>query len=361
MSCSKRKMRKLEWGTVYVGELPRGCKLCHEGAKMVLFITGLCNRRCWYCPISYERRGRDVIYANEIRVNSIDEAVKVAEEMEAEGTGITGGEPLMVMDRLLMVIRELKRTLGADHHIHLYTNGSLLTKAALRRLKNAGLDEIRIHSMDRNDWMKIVWAKELGITAGFEVPVIPDMEDLYKEMILYLDEVEGDFINLNELEVSETNYMSLRLRGYSAKHCTYTSIEGSEELALRLVEWASTSVSVSVHYCPAIVKDKVQLKRRLLRIAHRRRKPYEKVDEEGLIVRGIVEGSDGLIEILCQELLRRNVREELFQALGGRLAFHPNLADTIVHIVEILGLPLKVYVERRYPVGDLVVEITPLI
>jgi pyruvate formate-lyase activating enzyme-like uncharacterized protein len=37
---------------------------------MVLFVTGRCHRTCWYCPLSRERKGLDVVYANDQKVSS---------------------------------------------------------------------------------------------------------------------------------------------------------------------------------------------------------------------------------------------------------------------------------------------------
>ncbi|RPJ52981.1 MAG: radical SAM protein, partial [Methanobacteriota archaeon] len=68
----------------------KGCALCCQGAKMVLFITGRCHRSCWYCPISRERSGQDVIYANDRPIRALPEIIEEAELMSALGTGITG-------------------------------------------------------------------------------------------------------------------------------------------------------------------------------------------------------------------------------------------------------------------------------
>src|SRR5574341_2335547 len=101
--------------------LPEGCRLCYKGAKMVLFVTGVCGRGCFYGPVSNKRRGKDVIFANERRVEKNEDILEEAVSMEALGTGITGGEPLLRLDRVVRYIKLLKNRFGVSHHIHLYT------------------------------------------------------------------------------------------------------------------------------------------------------------------------------------------------------------------------------------------------
>jgi len=49
-------MRRIEAGSRYT-YLPVGCKLCRKGSKLVLFVTGVCNNSCFYCPVSREKIG----------------------------------------------------------------------------------------------------------------------------------------------------------------------------------------------------------------------------------------------------------------------------------------------------------------
>jgi len=124
--------------------LSEGCLCCREGAKMVLFVTGLCGKDCFFCPLSESRKNQDVIFANERRVSSDTDVLNEARSMNAQGTGITGGEPLLKPDSVLHYISLLKENFGDGHHIHMYS-ATAPNDEILRRLAEAGLDEIRFH------------------------------------------------------------------------------------------------------------------------------------------------------------------------------------------------------------------------
>ncbi|MBI1968880.1 4Fe-4S cluster-binding domain-containing protein, partial [Candidatus Woesearchaeota archaeon] len=92
-----------------ISELPAGCQYCIRGEKLVLFVTGLCPRRCYFCPVSDQKFGKDVTFANERQVEQQEDVLKEAEAMSAKGTGITGGDPLVTVERTAKYIKKLKK------------------------------------------------------------------------------------------------------------------------------------------------------------------------------------------------------------------------------------------------------------
>ena len=136
-------IEEMECGSACSGSLAKGCEHCINGSKMVLLVTGKCPWGCYYCPVSLEKKGKDVVYANELRAHSDEEILAEAESMDATGTGITGGDPLMNVDRTVNAIRMLKDHFGKEHHIHLYT--STMDLERIDTVVEAGLDEIRFH------------------------------------------------------------------------------------------------------------------------------------------------------------------------------------------------------------------------
>ena len=350
------KTRKMECGSVSKGDLARGCTICAEGRKMVLFITGKCMTGCSYCPVSAERMGRDVIYANEAFVSNLDDIVEEAEFMDAEGTGITGGDPLLNMDRTLNATRILKDRFGKEHHIHLYT--STMDPEKVRMLAEAGLDEIRFHppvdtwtSISKTALPEIL--KVEGISIGIEVPSLPDKKNELLALVREASDLGVDFINMNELEFSESNWNMMEHFGYELKDEISSAIFGSEETALECISISS----VPIHFCSSTYKDSVQLRKRLIRRAEHIAKPSDIVTDDGTILKGLLYTDDipNVVDLLKDEY---DVPEELMfpDPLNKRL-------EVAAWVLEELAseLPYKCYISEQYPTADgLEVERTPL-
>ncbi|MFH1511238.1 MAG: radical SAM protein [Candidatus Woesearchaeota archaeon] len=279
-------MQKTQHCSYTTGKLAPGCKLCVQGKKEVIFITGLCSEKCFFCPLSEQKKNRDVIYANEWPVQNLKDIITEAELCESKGAGITGGDPMIRLSRTVKVIRMLKQRFGKRFHIHLYTPLTHVTVENLKRLHRAGLDEIRFHPKLDNKklWNRIGLASQFSWSVGVEIPAIPGTERQTKELI---DFIEVDFLNLNELEISTTNAEELLKRGFVAKDRSSYAIKGSEELALRLLRYCETK-GTSTHYCTTKLKDSVQLAKRIKRRARNVAKPYDHVTREGMLIRGAV-------------------------------------------------------------------------
>lgn len=226
---------RFDSGSAADGVLSEGCKRCIEGSKMVLLVTGRCRAGCYYCPVSAEKKGRDLVYANEWRIDSEEEIIEEAEAMDARGAGITGGDPSEVLDRTLRYIGLLKERFGPGFHIHMYT--SVVSYENALRLREAGLDEIRYHPAPRT-WAGFD-ASEMerisgipGLTVGIEVPALPGMEEDIVRLLSAAFGAGASFANLNELEFSESNWDMMETYGYSVRDDISAAVLGSEETAL---------------------------------------------------------------------------------------------------------------------------------
>jgi len=281
-------MGKNKFYSYNFGDLSKGCKLCVKGEKLVLFITGVCSEKCFFCPISEQKKNRDVIYANERPIKELNEIIEEANLCEAKGAGITGGDPLLKLERTTTAITLLKQKFSKNFHIHLYTPLSNVKEEKLKLLFNSGLDEIRFHPKldDKSDWEKINIARRFDWSVGVEIPVIPGYETQTKELIHFI-KGKVDFLNLNELEISSTNCDNLAKLGLFAKDDISYGVKGSEELALELLKLAE-SLGIPSHYCTTTLKDRVQLSRRILRRAKNIKKKFDRMTDEGMLIRGAV-------------------------------------------------------------------------
>ena len=349
--------KRMDRGSAFNGVLAKGCEHCMNGSKMVLFVSGKCGTGCFYCPVSDEKKGRDVIYANEKRISNDGEVTSEAEYMDATGTGMTGGDPLLNMERTLRMIRMLKKRFGKDHHIHLYTSSIDPKKAS--ELEAAGLDEIRFHppvsvwgNIERTDLGKIISGSKMDV--GIEVPALPDCAEQLEKLIKDAVALGVRFVNINELEFSESNWEMMSARQYGLKDELSSAILGSEKLAKQMLK---KFPNADIHFCSSSFKDSVQLRKRLIRMAEKNAKEYDVVTEDGTVLKGIIYADDlgAAAELLRNEY---DVPDELM------------FIDTVRKRMEIASwvveelapeLPFKCYIVEEYPTADrLEVERTPL-
>ena len=349
---------RFDSGSAANGELAHGCRFCIDGAKMVLLVTGRCSTGCFYCPVSAEKKGKDVTYANEGRVYSDEEVIEEAESMDALGAGITGGDPSQCLDRTVHYIKLLKERFGKDFHLHMYT--STISAANAKILEEAGLDEIRYHpgqqmweKMDSTELEEIVRNTKMDV--GIEVPALPGCSAQLIALARYAFSVGVSFMNLNELEFSESNWSMMEDHGYSLKDDISSAVAGSEETALAVMAELS---DLPIHFCSSSFKDSVQLRNRLKRRAEHIAREYDVITDDGTFIKGIVyaDDLDAAADFLREEY---DVPDELMYIDRER-----NRMEIAAWILEEVGpeLPFRCYITEEYPTKDrMEVERTPVV
>lgn len=311
-------MQKNKNHSYNIGKLCHGCKQCVKGRKIVVYITGICPRQCFYCPLSDQKKDKDVIYANERLCanekidlekenNALKNIIQEAKISKSKGAGITGGDPLARLSRTIKLIKLFKKEFEIDKlnnnktktkfHIHLYTSLDLVNKKNLKKLYDSGLDEIRFHPdlYDEKFWDRIKIAKEIGNwKIGVEIPAIPNNYDMTIKLINHISSYV-DFLNINELEISDSNGNQLLEMNYICKNEKSYAIKGSHEMALKLLKEIKNkklknkeNKLLPVHYCTSKLKDSVQMANRIKIRAKSIKKPYEVITEDGMLILGII-------------------------------------------------------------------------
>lgn len=296
-----------------------------------------------------------MVFANEHAVNSDEEVIEVALNMRALGTGITGGEPLLRLDRVVHYILLLKQKFGVEHHVHLYTSMPA-GETELMALKAAGLDEIRFHppedvwdSIEKSMYYEAMQiAKKAGMDVVIEIPAIRPAVSIIRAL-----EKVGGYLILNELEFSDTNEAAMKARGYEYRDDVSYAAKGSEDVAEQLF---SQSRSVPFRFCSSRFKDAVQMRERLKRIASNVARPFDEISDDGTIIYGIISG--GSVEEAVRTLDSLGVPDEMYHIEGKNIEIAWWILD---EVAESIKPGYELCIIERYPTRDgLIVERIPL-
>jgi pyruvate formate-lyase activating enzyme-like uncharacterized protein len=222
--------------------------------------------------------------------------IREAENIEATGAGITGGDPLVVWKRVQTYITLLKDTFGEKFNIHLYTS-ALKNADHLHDLIASGLDEVRFHplpatwkNMEKSPIKKTI--KNIVDTVAdvaIEIPALPKMEQEILSLITWAEAQGVRWVNINELEFSERNCGAFLNRGYQVKDDISAGVKGSEQTAVKIIKMAQKKdLRIGLHYCSVSFKDGVQLKNRIKRRAKHIAKPYDVITKDGTLLKGTI-------------------------------------------------------------------------
>jgi len=226
-----------------------------------------------------------------------------------------------------------------------------------KKVVDAGLDEIRFHppaetwnDIGSTSLKKI--AHEVPIDVGIEIPLIPHMEEETRKLLISAEGYDIDFVNLNELEFSETNFKGMEKYGYEVKSDISNAVKGSEEMAYKMLGW---DISVPIHYCSSSFKDGIQLRNRIMRRARNVAKLYDVITEDGTLLKGIIYGNRESLKKIRNEF---SISPDMmgWDDEKGRIETSPFILDEIAD-----RLPYKCYIVEEYPTADrLEVEREPL-
>ena len=315
-------------GSLYSGFRSINCESCVQGKTQGVHLTDYCNKSCFFCP---QRRTPQTCFTRQLNYytptgENDRKIIKLMMSNNSTGCGLTGGEPLVVLDKVIHYIRLLKDRLGNNFWIHLYTNGDFLDRSTLSELRDAGLDEIRINAAAVNyNLDKTALAREYIKKLLIEIPIIPKDEKPLTKMMYELSKLRIDGINMHELAFNKDNLG--QMRKYVAAYPSFKApfylmneapVAGSEELIFNLLELALTEqFSYGIHYChyrARIIKQNIS---KFHIVASAVKRPYERVDEGGLLEKLVV-SEPGIADALTTLEKHKAPKEKIHLSLAKK-------------------------------------------
>jgi pyruvate formate-lyase activating enzyme-like uncharacterized protein len=271
-------------------DLSPGCVLCGSGVWSCLFVNGICNARCFYCPA--EQRSKSKPMTAGIEFENPREYVEYVERLGIKGVGLSGGEPFLTMERTLAFASALKRRFGDALYLWLYTNGMAATEEGLKRLADAGLDEIRFDlTAVGYDTSRLSLASRIIKRVTVEIPAIPEDYPRLERLVLELPDAGVRHLNLHQLRVTSYNSNRLMERGYTFLHGEQVTVLESELTALKVLAYAKKAgTGLPINYCSFAFRGRFQAMGQRKRCARLLCRPYEDITGAGYIRRLHIRG-----------------------------------------------------------------------
>ena len=278
---SKGAQFKNAGASIVWGWQSKACVECTGNRGSETFSTTFkCHRDCYFCfnynVADYEKFVRDGCPWRE----GLSDAEKRYGHDGLAALGLTGGEPLLVLDDSIALLEEAGRRFPSAHK-RMYTSGDLLTEEGAARLRDSGLDEIRF-SVKQDDPLE----RQERVLAGMEIarrhipslmvemPIIPNTEERMHELFERWAAIGLDGVNLLEFCFPFHSWEEYEARGFEIRNPPFDvmydygysgglPVAGSEELCLELMLWGiGHDVPFGMHYCSLDNKHRSEMRLR---------------------------------------------------------------------------------------------------
>lgn len=259
----------------------KACVECTGAKGSETFSTTFkCHRDCYFCfnynVADYDKFVREGCPWRE----GLEDAERRYGHDGLAALGLTGGEPLLMLDDSIDLLKEAGKRFPSSHK-RMYTSGDLLTEESAARLKEAGLDEIRF-SVKQDDpeerQERVLSAMEIAKryipSLMVEMPIIPNTEEHMHDLFNRWADIGIDGINLLEFCFPFHSWEEYAKRGFEIRNPPFDvmydygysgglPVAGSEELCLELMLWGiEHEMPFGMHYCSLDNKHRSEMRQR---------------------------------------------------------------------------------------------------
>ena len=325
---------------LFTHALSPGCRLCGQGAWSCLFVNGICNASCFYCPTAQNDPGPPT--TNSLAFDKPRDYADYVRRFGIQGVGFSGGEPLLGVKRVLAYLKAIKTRSDYPVYTWMYTNGILAGTDTLAALRDSGLDEIRF-DLSANGYRLDGLEKALGVIGRVtvEIPAIPEDLPITQKLIGDLHDRGVNHLNLHQIRCTPFNARRLSDRGYTFVHGPKATVLETELTALALIRFAlEQSIDLPINYCSYTYRHQFQGAAARRRHAAQIKAPWEDITPTGHIRHLILTGPEARLAGVHQTLSTALADPACFKLSSDRqrLAFAADLWP----LIDFSGLRLTV-------------------
>ncbi|WP_020585677.1 radical SAM protein [Desulfobacter curvatus] len=287
---------------LYTRALSPGCTLCGQGTWSCLFINGICNARCFYCPSEQKDQGPPM--TSSIEFERPKDYADYVKKFGIRGVAFSGGEPMISFDRITRFLDILGREAPDISHIWMYTNGTLITTERLKLLRDYGLNEIRF-DLSAVDYALDNLKKAVGIIpiVTVEIPAIPEDIEKTKPLLRKLVDLGVNFLNLHQIRCTHFNLPKLIRRGYTFLHGPGVAVLETELTALELILHSlDNDIDLPINYCAFTYRHQFQKAAARKRNADLIKNGWEDITSTGFIRTMTLSGEAGTVKNISKHI-----------------------------------------------------------